>query len=604
MILHDLRHAFRQLIRIPGFTLTAIVTLALGIGANSAIFSVVNAVLRHPAGVDHPERVEIKNTSYTQLDMDFPGVSVPDYADAAALHDQVEAAAIVSATNFNMLHDGRVEHLSAALVSSQWFQVFGARPILGRTFTAEEDQPNAGPVAVISFGLWQSIFGGSRDAIGQTLMLDQRPHQVIGVMRSDFDWPRRNQVWAPIALAAKEFAPDQRFNETYRAVLRLRPGASIAQVNAGLAQRVREEYRREGKRSFGSSSQWSMYTSPLADSAAGPLRKPLYVLFGVVTLVLLIASANVAGLFLARTSARTHEFAIRTALGANASAIVRQLLTETMLLAGAATLIGIAAGPVFGRVLLWLVPHSLAEGYTVHMDPVVLAFTAAAGLFTSLIAGIGPALRLLRQHQTLNLHEGGRNATGSVEKQRLRSAFVIGEVALACLLLTGTGLFLASLRQLQNLDPGFNPRGVAAAVVFYSGQEMIKSQPRQAAFVDSVLGNLAAQPGITAVAAIDPLPFDPQQGGSSSFGIVGRPTGPNDPGPHSDLALASSDYLKVMQIPLLAGRWISPGDRANSEPVGCNWTTVLPRNSGPIKALSANTSLTTTQTNRPSSSEW
>jgi predicted permease len=567
MILHDLRHAFRQLIRIPGFTLTAIATLALGIGVNTAIFSVVNAVLRHPAGVDHPERVAIQNTRYRQLGMDFPGVSVPDYADAAALHDQVEAAAIVSATNFNMLHNGNVEHLSAALVSSQWFQVFGARPILGRTFTAEEDQPNAGPLAVISFGLWQDVFGGSRDAIGNTLMLDQKPYKVIGVMRSDFDWPRRNQVWVPIALAPKEFAPDQRYNEVYRDVLRLRPGAPIAQVNAGLAQKVREEYRREGKSSFGISSQWSMYISPLADSAAGPLRKPLYVLFGVVTLVLLIASANVAGLFLARTSARTHEFAIRTALGANASTIVRQLLTETMLLAGTATLIGIAAGPVFGRVLLWIIPDGLAEGYTVHIDPIVLAFTAAAGLLTSLIAGVGPALRLMRQHQTLNLHEGGRNATASVEKQRLRSAFVIGEVALACLLLTGTGLFLASLRQLQNIDPGFNPRGVAAGIVYYTGQEMIKSQPKQAAFVDSVLGNLAAQPGITAVAAIDPLPFDPQQGGSSSFGILGRPTGPNDPGPHSDLALASPDYLKVMQIPLLAGRWISPGDRANSESV-------------------------------------
>jgi predicted permease len=567
MILHDLRHAFRQLIRIPVFSVTAIVTLALGIGANSAIFSVVNAVLRHPAGVDHPERVAIQNTSYKQLGMDFPGVSVPDYADAAALQDQVEAAAIVSATSLNMQHNGRVEHLSGARVSSHWFQVFGARPILGRTFTAEEDQPNTGPVAVISFGLWQSVFGGSRDAIGRTLMLDQKPYQVIGVMRSDFEWPRRNQVWVPIGLAPKEFAPDQRYNETYRAVLRLRPGASVAQVNAGLAEKVREEYRREGKNSFGMSSQWSMYTSPLTEFAAGALRKPLYVLFGVVTLVLLIASANVAGLFLARTSARTQEFAIRTALGANAATIIRQLLTETMLLAVVATLLGIAAGPIFGRVLLWLIPGGLAEGYTVHLDPIVLAFTAAAGLLTSFIAGIGPALRLLRRHQTLNLHGARRNATESVEKQRLRSAFVIGEVALACLLLAGTGLFLTSLRQLQNVDPGFNPRGVAAAIVFYSGQDMIKSQPRQTAFVDSVLGNLAAQPGVTAVAAIDPLPFDPRQGGSNSFAIVGRPIGPNDPGPHSDIALATADYVKVMQIPLLAGRWISPGDRAGSESV-------------------------------------
>jgi predicted permease len=567
MILYDLRHAFRQLIRVPGFTITAIVTLALGIGANTAIFSVVNAVLRHPAGIDHPERVAIQNTRYKQLGMDFPGVSVPDYADAAGLHDLVEAAAIERNTSFNTLHNGSVERLAAALVSSQWFQVFGARPILGRTFTAGEDQPNAGPVAVISYGLWQRVYGGSPDVLGQTLMLDQKPYQVIGVMRSDFDWPRRNEVWVPIALAPKAFAPDERFNETYRDVIRLRPGVSLAQVNAGLAEKVREEYRREGSRSFGMSSQWSMYISPVAESAAGPLRKPLYVLFGVVALVLLIASANVAGLFLARTAARAREFAIRTALGAKASTIVGQLLTETMLLAGAATLIGIVTGPIFGRLLLWLIPNSLGQGYEVHIDLTVLAFTAAAGLLTSLIAGMGPALRLLRQHRTLNLHEGGRSATASIEKQRLRSAFVIAEVALACLLLTGTGLFLASLRQLQHVDPGFNPHGVAAATVFYSGQDFIKSQPRQAAFVDSVLGNLAAQPGVTAVAAIDPLPFDPLQGGSSSFAIMGRPLAPNDPGPHSDIALATPGYLKVMQIPLLAGRWISAEDRADTQPV-------------------------------------
>jgi predicted permease len=567
MFLYDLRHALRQLVRLPGFSITAIVTLALGIGANTAIFSVLNAVLRHPAGVDHPERVLIQNTRYRRLGMDFPGVSVPDYADAAALHDQVEAAAIMHNTSFNTLRDGGVEHISAARVSSQWFQVFGARPILGRTFTAGEDQPNAGPVAVISYGLWQRIFGGDHDAVGKTIMLDQKPYQVIGVMRSDFDWPRRNQVWVPIALPPATFALDQRFNEDYRAVIRMRDGASVAQVNAGLASKSREEYRREGNRSFGMSSQWSMYVSSLAESAAGPLRKPLYVLFGVVALVLLIASANVAGLFLARTSTRAREFAIRTALGANASAIVRQLLTETMLLAGAATLIGIAVGPIFGRILLLLIPNSLGQGYQVHLDPVVLAFTAAAGLLTSLIAGIGPALRLLHQRESIHLHEGGRSATASVEKQRLRSAFVIGEVALACLLLTGTGLFLASLRRLQQVDPGFDPRGIAAATVFYSGQDFLKSQPRQAAFVNSVLGDLAAQPGVSAVAAIDPLPFDPQQGGSSSFSIVGRPLGPNDPGPHSDVAMATPGYLKVMRIPLLSGRWISPDDRAGTEPV-------------------------------------
>jgi len=567
MILYDLRHAFRQLVRMPGFTLTAIVTLALGIGANTAIFSVVNAVLRHPAGVDHPERVAVMNVLYKQFALDVPFISVPDYSDTASLRNVVEAAAIEKGITFNTAHDGKVEHVTGAQVGAQWFQVFGARPILGRTFTAEEDQPNAGPVAVISYGLWQSVFGGSHNVVGQTLMLDQKPYQVIGVMRSDFDWPRRNQVWVPIALEPKDFAADQRYNESYQTFIRLRPDATIAQVNAGIAAKVREQIRTEGEKSFGHSSDWSFYASQLTQFAAGPLRKPLYVLFGVVALVLLIASANVAGLFLARTAARTREFAIRTALGASASAIVRQLLTETMLLAGAATLIGIAAGPIFGRILLWLIPHSLAEGYEVRMDPAVLAFTACAGLLTSLIAGIGPALRLLRQHQSLDLHEGGRNATASVEKQRLRSIFVIGEVALACLLLTVTGLFLASLRQLQQVDPGFNPHGVVDASVFYSGYDLKKNQSRQAAFIHAVIDNLSAQPGVRAAAAVNPLPFDPTNGGSSSFRITGRPTGPNDPGPHSNLSYATPDYLKVMQIPLLAGRWISSEDRADTEPV-------------------------------------
>jgi predicted permease len=567
MIFYNLRHAFRQLVRLPGFSITAIITLALGIGANTAIFSVVDAVLRHPAGVDHPERVAVMNVLYKKLALDVPFISVPDYADTASLKNVVEEAAMEKGISFNTARDGKVEHVSGAGVGSRWFQVFGARPILGRTFTAEEDQPNAGPVVVISYGLWQTVFGGRRDVVGQTLMLDRKPYQVIGVMRSDFDWPRRNQVWVPIALDPKAFAADQRYNESYQTFIRLRPDASIAQVNAGITGKVRERILTEGSQSFGRSSDWSFYASQLTQFAAGPLRKPLYVLFGVVALVLLIASANVAGLFLARTAARTREFAIRTALGATASAIVGQLLTETMLLAGAATLIGIAAGPIFGRILLWLIPHSLAEGYEVHMDPTVLAFTAGAGLLTSLIAGIGPSLRLLRQHQSLDLHESGRNATASVEKQRLRSAFVIGEVALACLLLTGTGLFLFSLRQLQQIDPGFNPHGVLAGSVFYSGDDFQKSDPRQATFIKTVIDNLSAQPGVHAAAAVDPLPFDPNNGGSSSFQIVGRPTGPNDPGPHSNQSNATPDYLKVMQIPLLAGRWISSDDRADTEPI-------------------------------------
>jgi predicted permease len=567
MVLEDIRYALRQFWKSPVFTLTAIATLALGIGANTAIFSVVNAVLRHPAGVDHPERIAVMYVRYTQFGLDVPVISMPDFTDTLALKDQVETGALMNPASFNILHDGVAEHLIGASVSSQWFRVFGAAPILGRTFTKEEDQPNAGRVAVLSYGLWQSAFGRARDVVGKTVLLDQKPYQVIGVMRSDFDWPRGNQVWVPIALEPKAFAPENRFNEGTTAIVRLRPGVTVEQLNAGLAQKMREEIRREGAHAFGASAGWSFYASRLAEFAAGPLRKPLYVLFGVVALVLLIASANVAGLFLARASARSREFAIRTALGAHAGRMLQQLFVETLILAGTAAALGIAAGPLLGRLLLLMVPQGLAEGFSVHMEPSVLGFTVGITLLTSFIAGVGPALKMLRRRDHIQLHEGGRSATASVEKQRLRSTFVITEVALAFLLLAGTGLFLASLRELQRVSPGFNPQGVLSGQVFYSGDDFNHNQQRQAAFLRGVLENLSAQPGVRAAAAVDPLPFDPVQGGSSSFSIEGQPTAPNDPGPHSAIGLATPDYLRVMQIRLIAGRWFSDEDRADTLPV-------------------------------------
>ncbi len=565
----DLRFALRQLSKAPMFALTAIVTLALGIGANTAIFSVIHAVLMHPSGVDAPERVGIMRTKYANLGLDFPDVSVPDFADAASLKNQVQAAAIERTDSYNIVHDGRTEHLDGSQVTWQWFNVFGARPILGRTFTAEEDQKGANSVAVLSYGAWRKVFGGDRNVIGQTVMLNQKPYRVIGVMRSDFDWPRGKDVWTPMGLEPKEYDLSNRFNEGSTAAVRLQSGVNFAQFNNGLASKSREEYTREGGKGFAQRSNWGMTATPLTEFAAGPLRKPLYVLFGVVALVLLIASANVAGLFLARASSRTKEFAIRTALGANAWRLVRQMLTETLLLAGLATVIGIALGPVFGRMLLWMVPQSLAEGYTVDMSLGVLVFTAAAGLLTSLIAGIGPSVKMVRTQKKLELHDGGRSSTASVDKQRLRAAFVIGEVAMAFVLLAGTGLFLASLRQMQQINPGFNPHGVLAGAVVYSGEEYKDNRARQESFVNTVVDNLKAQPGVKDAAAMTTLPFS-NQDGASSFNIEGQALGPNDPGPHSQLSYATADYLKTMQISLLAGRWISTDDRSNTQ-----WVVVI-----------------------------
>ena len=563
----DVRYALRQLLKSPGFSATVVLTLTLGIGANAAIYSVVNAVLRHPAGVDHPEQVAAMHTLYTKFTLDIPYVSAPTEAYAASLSQLVEAAALDQPASFNLLRDGQAVHVEASRVSAPWFRVFGAQPILGRVFSADEDQPNAAPVVVLSYGFWQRAFGGASDVVGQALLLDGKSYRVLGVMRSDFAWPRRSQIWVPMALPQSAFSPDEAFNEDYQAVLRLRPGVTVQRLNAALSAKMWEDLRRLSGAKYAAEAGWSVYTNPLTEFAAGPLRKPLYVLMAVVALVLLIAAANVAGLFLARSSARGKEFAIQMALGAATGRMIRQVFLEALMLALLACIAGAAAGPATGKLLLRLVPNDLATGFAVHMSAGLLAFAAAAALLTLLISGFGPAYTMVRRRERLTLREGETRSTASSGKQRLRGAFVIGEVAAAFLLLAGTGLFLGSLFALEQVDPGFNPKGVMTVKAPYAGADFKKSQPRQAAFVGGVVSRLAAQPGVRAAAAVDPLPFDPDNIQSCSFGIVGRPLPPGDPGPHSQLSLASADYLKVMQIPLLAGRWIAATDTAASQHV-------------------------------------
>ncbi len=564
-LLQDLRYALRQMRRSPGFTLTVVLTLALGIGANTAIFSVVNAVLRHPEGVDYPGRVAVLHVDYKKLGLNIPEVSVPDYADAASLHGLVQAAAIGYEDGFNIEQNGQMMRLRAASVSQQWFQVYGARPILGHTFTAADEQPNAAPVAVISYNLWRQQFGGAADVVGKTLELNQQSYRVIGVMRSDFDWPRQRMLWVPVGLAPSDFAEKSRFNEDGTAVVRLRPGATLTQLNAGLQQKMQDEFRIGTFGGYARQAGWSMYATPFTEYVAGPLRKPLYVLFSVVVLVLLIAAANVAGLFLARSSARSREFAIRAALGASTVRMVRQLVLETMLLAGTAAVMGVMAGPALGRMLLHTIPHNLAAGYAVRLQPVVLLFTAGIALLTALLAGIGPALRMTRRDQSLELREGGRSATASAAKQRLRSAFVIGEVAMAFLLLCGTGLFLTSLEQLQQVNPGFDPHHVLVGAVYYAGHDLESNQTRQAQFIHSVVDNLSAQHGVTA-AAVFPIPFGTGPM-SNTFSIEGRPQTADQAQMHSQLSYSTPGYLQVMRIPLLEGRWFTSEDRSGTEPV-------------------------------------
>ncbi len=374
-MLENLRYAVRQLFRAPTFTIVTILTLALGVGANTAIFSVIQAVLLHPSGVQDPERVASFHAKYTQLNLPSIGVSAPDFQDAQSMHGLVDTAAMAQGASFNATFDGRTQHLRAARVSQQWFQVFGAEPILGRTFLPEEDQKGADRVIVLSYAAWQRMFGGQHDVVDKKVLLDDQSYRVIGVMRSDFAWPKGVELWTPLGLEPTAFAADNRFNESYNSVVKLKPGVTVAQFNAGIEQKRLEEIRREGTGNFtfGQSSGWGMFAQPWTEDAAGDLRKPLFALFAVVAMILLIACTNISGLMLARFSTRMKELAIRTALGASLRQLAMQFVVETALLAGVATVIGVVAGPLLGKLLLLAIPHDLARGFAVHTDLRVVA---------------------------------------------------------------------------------------------------------------------------------------------------------------------------------------------------------------------------------------
>src|SRR5271155_436628 len=399
----DLRYAIRQLFRAPTFAIVTILTLALGVGANTAIFSVVQAVLLHPSGVQEPERVASFHTKYTQLNLPMIGVSATDFADARSMTGMVDKAALVQAASLNATFDGRTQHLRAGKVSWQWFQVFGAEPILGRAFLPEEDQNGAERVIVLSYAAWQRMFGGQHDVIDKKLLLDDQSYRVIGVMRSDFAWPKGVELWTPLGLAPTEYAANNRFNESYNSVLRLKTGVTVAQFNAAMEQKRLEEIRREGTSgfNFGQSSGWGMFAQPWTEDAAGDLRKPLFALFAVVVMVLLIACTNISGLMLARASSRMKELAIRSALGASLRQLAMQFVVETALLAGVATLIGVLAGPFLGKMLLLAIPHDLARGFAVHMDLRVAAAAAGFGLVAAFLAGGAPVVQLARTHKSL-----------------------------------------------------------------------------------------------------------------------------------------------------------------------------------------------------------
>jgi predicted permease len=560
----DLRFGLRMLRKNPGFTCVAVLTLALGIGANTAIFAAVNGILLHPVGIPHADRVMAVRVRYQTLNIHSIFLSATDFRDIQNATDIFFTAALQTPADFNITLDSVPHRVVASKVSWQWFSVFDAEPFLGRVFLPEEDQPNASREVVLSYDMWKSQFGSDLDIVGRTIALNQIPCRVVGVMGPDFQFPNPTDLWVLIGLPGEEFAPDNRNNENYFTVAKLKPNVSFGQAEAYL-QVLTNRVLQEPSSGFSKDSGWAMFAVPLAQFLYGDLRAPLLILLGAVGGVLLIACANVGGLLLARASSRTREFAVRTALGASAARLIRQTLAESGLLASVGLLLGLFIGWLSLGFLRGFASASLSSAMPSAIDAYVFLFAAAVAAVSVLVIGVVPALQSSRIDPQSNLKSGKGTSASSPTSRRFRNVLVSGQFAMALVLLVGAGLLLKSLARIQQVDSGFRAGGVMTGAVTLPGN--IYSTPeKQAAFFRNVLDRLSSLPGIASVAAGNPLPFS-GAGATASFGIEGRQVPAGDPGFHGGIACVTPDYFAAMGIVVKQGRSFTEQDRIGSQAV-------------------------------------
>ncbi len=407
----DIRYAARTLVKSPVFALTAIAALALGIGANTAIFSVFNGLMLHPAGVSEPDRVVVTRVKYDKLNLKSIPVSAPDFADIRRGEQVFSAAAAMVEADYNYTGGDWPERLEGAQVTWQWFSVFGARPELGRVFRPEEDQPKANQEVVLAYSAWKRVFGGDPAIVGKTIQLNQQSYRAVGVMGPEFRWPSQADLWTPLGLPPNEYAEQNRYNEGLFVVARMKSGVPFAQANAFVklaARRLIEEH--DPEHGYARDSGWGMFLVPLTEFVFGDVKTPVLILLGAVTFVLLIACANIAGLMLVRSSARSREIVVRAALGAGRWRLIRQTLAESLVLAATGTLagLGVAYGGV--RLLLALAPESLATGVAISLDRYVLLFTVGVGILAGVLFGLAPAWHGRTQTAARAVPAGGGRA--------------------------------------------------------------------------------------------------------------------------------------------------------------------------------------------------
>jgi putative ABC transport system permease protein len=547
----DMKFSLRMLVKNPGFTLVAVIALALGIGANTAIFSVVNTVLLRPLPFHDPDAlIMIREMKLPE----FPEFSVApgNYLDWKKQNTVFEQIIAFRGATYNLVGIGEPERLRGALVSAGTFNLLGVHPLVGRGFAPEEDQPGRDTEVLLSEGLWQRRFGSSPNIVGQQLNLSGRSYTVIGIMPASFQFPGPNaEVWAPLAFNAEQ--SQEHGGHYVGAIGRLKPNVSLKAASTemkSIAQRMEKTYPE-------SNTGWSVKLTPLLDYAVTQIRPVLLVLMAAVALVLLIACANVANLLLARATAREKEIAIRGALGASRARVIRQLLTESAILAVIGAVVGVFLAWIGLKTLLALAPEGLPRMQHVHIDARALLFTVGITLSTGLIFGMFPAIQIIRTSLSETLKEGGRSSGAAAHTHRVRNLLVVAEVAIAMVLLVGAGLLIKSFVRLMGVDPGFDPRH-AIAVGLTLPQAKYPKPEQQAAFCSQLLQKVSTLPGVVAVGVSHVLPM--QDDFILTFDIKGRP--PAKPGeePSANYYAVTTNYFKAMGIPLLRGRTFTDRD--------------------------------------------
>jgi putative ABC transport system permease protein len=574
-MLKDLRYALRQLLKQPGFTLIAVVTVALAIGATTAVLSLLNALLVRPLPYREPQRLVLLLQHFKSQNLERIPVSPPEFVDYETRAHRFEKLGAFGYTSFNLAGEDRPERIAGATLTAGVLPLLGVSPIKGRFFEPEECTVGRDDIVIISARLWQRRFNSDPQIIGKKLLLNGKSFTVVGVMPASFDFPlqlfnlgnggqfrERAEIWKPLAFTDQEMKT--RGSRQYAVIGRLPAGTSVAQAQAEI-ETINAQMRREHPDNYSQDNSFGGDVFALHDLAVGGMRPALFILLSAVFLVLLIACANLTTMLLARAAAREREMGIRVALGAGPLRLLKQVLTESVLLAFLGGVAGVLLALWCVELLKAIGAQTVPRLAEVNVDLNVLGVTLAIAVGTGIIFGLVPALASARPELTEALKEGGRSSTQGTRRNRLRNGLVIAEVALALVLLTGAGLLMKSFARLQNVNPGFNPRN---ALTFEISLPTLQ-YPDNASIVrfnNEVQRRIAALPGMQAAGFSTILPL---AGTNSdwSFDIEGRPSSDKSPSPDEEKRQVSPDYFRALETSLIKGRLFSNADTADAPPV-------------------------------------